>query len=131
MQKLLHCLPVAESVINTLNALGRTMTYAEFGRAIGLISGAWNVQQKTEVENLLNLLGMLDRDGRFGDGTLNFAVIVNAETGKPGEGFERNRWRIAKGMRAAEEWQQLLKRLGLTEQEKAFWQQRLALFLKD
>ena len=90
---LVKCMPVAYCVLLTLDALGRTMTYGEFGRAIGLVVGSWEIRHRTELSNLLNLIAAIDRKLN-GRATINFRVIVNANSGESGGGIERNNWRI-------------------------------------
>jgi len=89
-------MPSAYCVLLTLDALGRTMTYGEFGRAIGLVTGSWEIRHRTEVSNLLNLLAAIDRKFN-GRRTINFRVIVNANSGEPGSGIEQNNWKIVNG----------------------------------
>ena len=94
VREYLKCLPVAEAVIQTLDATGRTMTYGEFGRAIGLVAGAWERRHIKEVSHILNLLSAIDRKFNNGKNTLNFRVIVNAQSGEPGSGIDGNGWSI-------------------------------------
>jgi hypothetical protein len=90
----LKYLPIAEGVIQTLEATDRTMSYGEFGRAIGLIEGSWEPRHRKQVSNVLNLLSAIDRKFNDGQRTINFHLIVNAQTGESGSGADEIGWKI-------------------------------------
>lgn len=79
------------AVLRALQITDRTMSYAEFARAIGLMaqSGKWQVWHRQQVSDVLNLIAATERQGPKDAATLEYDRVIVERTGKSGKGVTK------------------------------------------
>lgn len=79
-------------VLKTLRLLNRTMTYGEFSMLVGLRAPeeAWNPMHRKAISQILNCTAAVNTEVHGDLKDEDFALIVNAATGQPGQGINRD-----------------------------------------
>jgi hypothetical protein len=90
VQDLLEYTRAAVAVLRTLQILDTSMTYADFGRAVGILTGpddVWKPWHRQQVEAVLKATAAIERMARTKTMALEYERIVNKRTGQAGRGI--------------------------------------------
>jgi hypothetical protein len=82
-----NAMPIVLGLARELEAVDRKTTYLGIARRVGW-NEKWNRKLKADVEKLINMVSAVDYEAN-GESTINWNRIVNARTGLPGAGVNR------------------------------------------